>query len=208
MKILVIGEMRSRSNWFMEVLGSHLHLKNLSDPYGVLHNKAKDLNKWIETVKSITRVIHRNDNFIAKVETTEMYLGDYISLSYFSPELYDRIYVIKRDNLTDIYCSLHLVSEANQWHYRGDEIPKEFVSITVDPNKNKELLNLIRVIKIGFDRAIDYLDQHHLAYEMLEYNDIGAWLASNAENGTTDLIQPGYDYKQIFTNYDEIRHMI
>jgi hypothetical protein len=208
MKILVIGEMRSRSNWFMEVLGSHLNLKNLSDPYGVLHNKAKDLTKWIETVKSITRVIHRNDDFIAKVETTEMYLDDYISLSNFSPELYDRIYAIKRDNLTDIYCSLHLVSEVNKWHYRGDEIPKKFEAITVNPNENKELLNLIGVIRTAFDRAIDYLDQHRLAYEILEYNDIGDWLASNAENGTTDLKHPGYDYKQIFTNYDEIQQMI
>jgi hypothetical protein len=205
MKILVIGEMRARTNWFMDTLSSHLGIKNVGSPYGILHNEATDVDKWINTIGRITNVIHRNEKFLAKVETTEMFLNDqYISLEHFCPEKYDNIYTIKRDNLTDTFCSLYIVELLNKWQHRVGDTSAPVDTTTIDPAKNAELLKTVRVIRETYNRSIEYLENLFIPYEELEYNKIGDWLEQNAKSGYSDLISPNYNYKEIFSNYADI----
>lgn len=205
MKILVIAEMRSRASLFMDMLSSHLGIKNLEAPYGILHNKAKDVEQWKKTIRSITNVIQRNENFIAKIETTEMFLnGEYIGLECFSPEKYDVIYTIKRDNLADTFCSLYIVNLLNKWqHKQGEEV----LELTPISAYDTELLNLIRILKETYNTAIEYLNTHGLEYTELEYNDVINWLKKNNINGTTNLVSPNYNFKTIFTNYTDIEKL-
>lgn len=209
MRILVIGEMRSRTSWFMDTLSSHLGIRNLEAPYGVLHSKAVDADKWKDVVTRITGVICRDENYIAKIETTEMFLNDqYISLEYFRPENYNKIYTIKRDNLVDTFCSLYIVLLFDKWQLYKGESPKPIDLITVDQVNDLELLKKVKVIRETYNRAIDYLKKQLLPYTEIEYSNIGKWIEDNAPTGISDLISPNYNYRELFSNYDDIARMI
>jgi hypothetical protein len=195
----------------METLSSHLGIKNVDTPYGLLHTKATNPAKWAIAVREITKMTHRNlkDDFILKVETTEMFTnGEYIGLETFMPTLYDKIYVIKRNNLADIFCSLYTVEQSDVWHYRDNEIPMEFEPVFIDVSKHADLIKKVKLVNHSYMRAMDYLNRLSIAYEELEYSDICTWINEHAPTGTTNLVNPHYDYSKIFTNYGDLTKLL
>ena len=199
MKIVVIAPMRSRATWFLTMLSSHYGLKWIDAPYGIPTPMTE------EFIRSVTKTLVDDDNFVTKIESTELYSdSEWFGLDLFNIEQYDQVFALYRGNLADIACSLYLVKEFGTWHYsfKNNQLPKRGLETRMlDLELHHDLLTTVVKQDQAFKKAIAKLTVPHID---LTYDNVIDYAKTNLSNGRSDYIDSNYDYTKIFSNYNAI----
>jgi hypothetical protein len=210
MKILVIGQPRSRSNWLLDSLATHHNIENLQEPYYGANQKNAQL--YASTIRQATlKLVVNKSSFACKLQTSDIMGSFYnffplIGFSGFNFSIFDSIYITYRQNIAEQLSSLIVAKETGEYTFSKFSLPTSpnFGSIKFDPIKHQEqILELamnhlkIRMIK-RFLRLIDK------PYEEIEYQDCPTWINDNLPMANSIHVETNFDYKSIISNYNEI----
>lgn len=200
MKVLVLAQPRSRAMWFISRLSAHRLIKNLDSPYGT------DDAFTLEHIQSVNGQLHNEKNFVAKIESTELYYKDtWYGLEPFEIAQYNEIYCLYRNNLVDLFCSLFVVDYLDVWHFWENlPPPDEIGPFVVDPDRDRDLLFRVRRCTQAFEQAVSWLDQQEIPCVKLEYNQVPIYVEQNFTRGHSDMVDGKLDYRKLFVNYDDI----
>jgi len=231
MKILLFGFPRTRSSLLQDVLCKHFNLKNLWEPYENIRDKIKSIkitstdlwNSHKLQVIETTELLENDSNFVAKcfacygfnIYKTKHDLpifwekGDFLDLSYFKLNMYDKIYCTYRTNYTDMICSYRFMKNFSSPFYRIDH---------KNDLKNKEMHSRQKIIipydvktayldcieKIIYDCRINQFKKLNYNFLELEYNEIPKYIEKNLSNVQSKYVESEFDYKKRVRNYSEI----
>ena len=206
MKILVIAQPRSRSMWLVSLLAAFFNLKNLKEPYGLQYDFAWNQNnfdQWFKSVLSINSNLSLKDDFVAKLQTNNLYWGDsWQGPRLFNVNRYDKVYVLRRDCITDAVCSMDLAIQLKRWHHL--EIPNEIEPRQFNMADNEGLLlDTIRAHE-ALIRIKSYLETENINYTDLSFENLKGWVEKNLPNVSSHLVESNFDYTKIYTNYKDI----
>lgn len=200
MKILLIGQPRSRSNYLLEILAHHYQVENLKEPYTGLTESWQ----FYYNAKKISQNLKTKDDFIIKIQTVningiieENHDRDLYKFIFF--EDYDKIFITLRHNLVNQVASL--ISAHETKNFAKQDI--NFERIMYDPIRHEFML-----MELYFDilriKYLEYrLTKNKKNYVKIFYETCEEWLDNNiGYNLGFDKNHNQYD--KIITNYDQL----
>ena len=213
MKLLVIGQPRSRSNYLLDSLATHHGIDNLYEPYIRISQKNPQMY-YDNVIPTTARLVASNESFACKLQTTDM-LGNYTNFAPlttfhgFDFTIFDSIYITYRKNLTDQLCSLIVAQETGKFSFVPGVPNKEFQpvahkSFTFDPEKHYIGVRGLFLDTIKTRFAKKFLDSIGKSYTVVEYENAGKWINANLPNGVCKRLDSQFNYREIFTNYNEV----
>ena len=206
MKLLVIAQPRSRSMWLVSMLASFYNLKNLKEPYGLQYDFAQDQNnidQWFKSVLSINANLALKDNYVAKLQTNNLYSGSsWQGPTLFNVNKYDKIFVLSRDNIADAVCSMHLAVDLQRWHFL--DTPAEIATRAFNIVNNEDLLLDTTRAHEALLRTKRYLNDNNIEYTDLSFDTLKEWVDTNLPNASSHLAESNFDYTKIYTNYIDV----
>lgn len=230
MKTLILGKHRSRSNWFLDIVSSHLNLTNFYEPYRPIYVKHLDeeRNDWwrdknkkgiipefIADVKRCTDMISYMNGIAIKLEITHLtmfpYAGQLMNFDIFNWHMYDKIYITTRKNIVDTICSLTVARMYDKWLYEGNNKPlRDIDKIIFDLKIFNHQDSIFTAIWDDYvlDLVYDYLNANHISYQIVPYENMIGYAANCFPNGVSKYISSNYNYENIFSNYADIENII
>ena len=237
MKILLFCLPRTRSSFLQDILSQHYKIPNLFEPYkfaeklatktmfistaniGKLYKKAIiDISAELKneptgilkmfpchTYNSYELLWKKDHNFtIQKEEILDLEKVHNISN-------YDKIFVLKRKNLTEGMASYWFANERGQFLFTKET---QFFVQSYMPKTKINLDMPYKWLKVHYMdcRVMDYqlawMTKNKIDFTELYYEDIPNYVETNFPNYETKYVETAYDYKNIIANYDLIDERI
>ncbi len=210
MKICLVGQPRSRSNYLLDCLSSHYQVECLGEPYQTLFEQPKITKEYNDRVRELSKDIHeKHKSFSVKIQTTNMAFNatSLLDLEQFLFDSFDLIYLTYRKNIVDQICSVLLALKYDIFTWLEPPNPAAY-SCVFDPTTEWYILNSTHfdMIKIKFLEL--YLQSQGLKYTKLEYNDIPRYVTEKLHKGRSDKSETGFDYQKIFENYALLEQVV
>ena len=218
MKILLIGTVRSRSSYLLDILCKYYGCNNLFEDYDRLYDiyLKRSKNTWInyhEYLQKQTDFYFSNyQNFGIKFPTSIFHQNNMSSesstrLLNFNYGKFDKIFVTYRQNKVDLLCSYLLAKQKNQsFLYTKSNIEnvKNFEkSIYLQVPNDSWFDNMFQ--SFSFVESIPtYFNDKQIPYTLLEYNDINNFVSTYYNNIISNYHESNIDYKSIISNYSQI----
>jgi len=223
MKILVIGQPRSRSNYLASCLATHHGMRNRGEPYAPAYRSlagegGKRLGQFAASAEKITETLRETTiGFVCKIQTSNVVghkldVTDLKKLEHFGFDMYDQIYITMRKNIVDQLCSLSVAFRKNAFVYKytDDTIPTNPGpgSFAFDPVTDIKRFNGtdLDMLKLRFIHS--YIKNKELPVKIIYYEDSPQWVADNLPNARTEMLETHFNYKEIFSNYAEMEEMV
>jgi hypothetical protein len=236
MKILLLCLPRTRSSCMQDVLSKAYNLNNLQEPYNMVEVETKKKlffhqhdviwPLYKNRVLQITEEIHQQDNLIVKIfpDITTNYLS-YINHAYkedFKLEeneildiddfckisQYDKIYVLTRNNITDLYCSYRYGLNFKKLQYLDTKYDKGLSNMRskqkiILPYEDKFMaLDILQYLI--FQYHLKKIEEKNIEFIQLEYNDVPNYLQTNFSDIQTSYLETNFDYQSLIKNYHDI----
>lgn len=210
MKILVIGQPRSRSNFLVDSLSTHFNIENIKEPYYMVDKK--DTAHYYSTISKTTNdLTEAFSSFVCKLQTTDI-IGNFsnffplIDFTGFNFDIFNSIYLTYRSNLADQLCSLIVARETGKYAYsRLKNIPVITAgSFRFDPVTHRPQIFDLSLNHLKFRMVRRFLNSKNKNYTVIEYNDSVEWVRANLPQANSNLLESRLDYKGIFVNYNEV----
>jgi LPS sulfotransferase NodH len=202
MKVLVIGQPRSRSNFITAALSNFYNVPNFVEPYRTVDTDNKN---YAVNIQKITDNLLKYQDFVCKLQTSQIKIARLLNFfNHFQFNMYDQVFITERKNIVEQIASLLIAQYTNKWstYYTNPPI------ITFDPRRDrhviKEIALEIRKVKI----LKDFLDKDGILYQLLNYEDIDEWVKNNLANPETIFEKSNYDYKKLISNYSQLEHSV
>jgi hypothetical protein len=200
MKLLVLGTPRSRSNVVTDSLAKFYNIPNLAEPY---LNLMDDMN-YVGRVEQLTNVLLKKQDFVCKLQSTNISINPLDAYTQFQFNVYDGIYITSRENIVDQIASLIVANTNNTWaYYLKNPTPIMFVQ-TEHMYLLGELETDIKKINILKNQLI----KDNIVIETLYYETSEEWINNNLNNATTEFEKSNYNYKKIISNYNELDDVV
>jgi len=204
MKILVIGQPRSRSNLITAALSNFYNIPNLIEPYDTIQVN-DDEKKYVVDVQKITDNLLKNQDFVCKLQTSQIKIENLINFfNHFQFNVYDKVFITERKNTVEQVASLLLSQFTNKWttYYKNPPI------ITFDPRRDYPVIEEIANEFLKVRILTDLLNKNDILYHLLNYESIEEWIKNNLDNIETDFKKSDYDYKKLISNYSQLEHSV
>lgn len=237
MKVLILGTVRSRSSFLIDVICKHYNLQNLFEAYRHIEDQVskKVLFKYpdklwplyIKETIEYTNTLKEKDNFAIKIfpgQWLNCWKYNYhhvknvdwnllpsdimdIKITH-NIEMYDKIFILKRSNVVDYFCSYISARSRHRFLYNQNDThivnlyKKNAKHLVYDENQ----LKISIIEKLGIDYISDLLRKENIKFTELEYDDVPAYVSNNFPNITSELIDPGFNYQELILNYDQIKN--
>lgn len=200
MKLLVLGLPRSRSNVITDSLAKFYNIPNLTEPY---FNVMDDIS-YAGRIDQLTNILLRNQDFVCKLQSTNISINPLDGYTQFQFKVYDGIYVTMRKNIVDQIASLIVATTNNSWaHYI-----KNPTNITFVQNKHMYLLTELETDIKKMNILKNQLVKDNIIVKTLYYETIEEWIQNNLNNVTSGFEKSNYDYKTIISNYNELDDVV
>lgn len=238
MRILLLSMARTRSSVLIDALSKKHQVPNLYEKYSecgpdavsnlVLFKKPENLwEKFKTETRKKTDEFMLQDSFAIKLFVGNVFNNyqvnpkynknpnwiitkdSFLDLeTYFDVSKYNQIYILNRENITDVICSYWHALNKNLFLTNNQKIasklsPKGTININ-DHVKLYFIKTYIIYRKYLYDVA-NYLDRKNIQYTSLDYEQVPNYLQTHFPNIELSTIDTNYDYKSSFENYDVFR---
>jgi hypothetical protein len=213
MKIAVVSQLRSRSNYLATSLSNFNGLIHAGDPYRDLYellNSRDRLDKFAELSKNITSTLNAIDGgYLVKIQLSNM-PGTFTTVpmlpdvNVFNFKSYDKIYITYRKNMVEQICSLIVATETGNFVTNKSSPFIPFNSFTFDLNKHIDLVNSVALDHLKLRLLIHYFKKQSIPYTLIEYKDSVKWVNTNLPATRAGNIATRYEYPRIFFNYNDV----
>ena len=202
MKVLLIGHGRSKTNYCLSLISDYYKLENLGEIYKECVNR--------DSLLKITSDLKNKNDFVIKIDACLLSVFQQIGVSFnmLDLDIYDKIYTIRRENISDTVASLKIAKHTNFWVY--DEItpvPKHFDPVTIDPETDQYIFESVICGYKQLNKIESYMDENSYTYTQLKYETVEQYADKNWLGATSKVIESKYNYSKMITNYDSIIDM-
>jgi len=217
MKILVLGTARSKSNYITASLAEYYKLDYIYEPYRVCFEeniKRNYTKNLIDSLKKVTQLLDKRDNFVMKLEVTNLIPNGYnrlLNLNLFNWKNFDKIFTTSRINLSDTIASLTIAQDLGRYFNTKDSLPSP--KITPREFSIKLRNDRISVYSALRDREIlkatqEWLKKNNINYTEVFYETADTFIKNELRDARQNIwLKNDYDYQSIFTNYSEIENL-
>jgi hypothetical protein len=200
MRLLVLGLPRSRSNFVTDSLAKFYNITNLAEPYAGLMD---DIN-YVGCVEQLTNVLLKKQDFVCKLQSTNISINPLDAYTQFQFNVYDGIYITSRANIVDQIASLIVAKTNNTWaHYIKNPTTIKFVQ-----NEHMYMLAELETDIKKINILKNQLVKDNIVIKNLYYETSEEWIKNNLNNATTEFGKSNYDYKKIISNYNELDNVV
>jgi hypothetical protein len=234
MRILLLSMARTRSSVLIDALSKKYQVPNLYEKYSecgpdtvsklVLFKKPENLwQKFKTETRKKTDEFMLQDSFAIKLFVGNI-LNDYqvnpkynknpnwsitndsfLDLeTYFDVSKYDQIYILNRENITDVLCSYWHALNKNLFLTDNEKVAAKLTPkgvININDNVRLYFIKTYIIYKKYLNDVADYLDNKNIKYTKLDYDDVPNYLKENFTDIKLSTIDTNYDYKNSFENY-------
>ena len=200
MRILVLSQSRSRSNWAVAQLDYYYRpeIQHLNEPYKYLRESSR--------ISHITRELSSYDHCIVKLE-----IGDCegYNSTLFDPQLfdllsYDCIYTLRRDDILSATASILVAEHFSQWAVEKSKplvIEPHSLEFGRDIQRNAALRVMIQHRNLkAYQRWLDLAGQPYYSYD---YSNIDH-LCRNWDPNPNATIALEYDYPLLWKDWKSL----
>jgi len=213
MKILVLGTARSKSNYITASIAEYYKLDYIYEPYRVCFEENFKKN-FIDSIKKVTQQLDERDNFVMKLEVTNLIPNGYnklINLNLFNWKNFDKIFTTSRINLSDTIASLTIAQDLGRYFNTKDSLPLPKITPREFSTKlNNDRISVYSSIR---DREIlkvtqEWLKKNNINYTEVFYETADTFIKNELGDARQNIwFKNDYDYKSIFTNYSQIENI-
>lgn len=238
MKILLYCLPRTRSSFLQDVVSQYYNLENIFEPYKPTEFACTHKVFWLKPeiiganfkkeVKKVSDTLLAKDNFCAKLFPLHTYnammnLWRRTDNFAVTPEVifdldkdhnirtYDKIFVLKRRNLADFFCSYYFAYERAEFTFTKEvesfvEIYRPKNKIKVNPDYKIIKAHVVDLYIMEYQH--NWLKKNNIPTIDLDYDDVPNYVAEHYPNIQSKHIETKYNYKDFLLNYDEILEQV
>ncbi len=240
MKCLIFCLPRTRSSLIQDVVSKAYNLQDLQEPYNLVEVQAKQKllfhkneiiwQNYKNKVLEITQQIHDQNDLVVKIftDTNVNYLrhmqnilndnfviekDDILDLeTYCQISKYDKIFVLTRKNLADLFCSYRYGKNLGKLQYNNTTYDQALINVRgqqkVRLAYEEKILATDVLQAVIFQRQIKKLEKNNIDFIQLDYDAVPNYICENYPNITSKYIETNFDYKMLVKNYEEIESKI
>lgn len=224
MKVLVLSTVRTRSSYLLDCISKFYKLENLYEHYTTIQFEAKTFNKFQDIVENKTKIIMDQSEVGVKIHPTNfinMYkyhqnvdyegpwnvnsIDDFIPVTKFQIDQYDKIFILTRTNFIDLYCSWITGLKSNKLLYT--QLEKNLIDKNSEPFSIKLHKKIAKILLFDvwfLDNCMNYLPIDESKVIRLDYNNVKDYTNNNFPNIRSKYLETNFDYQKLITNYNEI----
>lgn len=240
MKVAIIGLPRSKTSYLIDIVSKQFNLDNKFEELIkyqsiILNTKIFHPNsnfQWerykINLATNFNKLTNEN-NYAIKIfpslfinhlsykniqynfADTYFDIKNFINdLSFINLNLYDKIYIIDRSNLTDLVLSWLLGHYNEQFLHLKDFTIKKFNilhDIRLEDSFNKFAAYIMLTQSFFITKLKDYLDNMDIKYENLNYDNVEAYVNNQQWNVQSMFIKTNFNYSE-HPRYEELNAQI
>lgn len=207
MRLALVGQPRSRTNFLLDCLSTNYKVPNLLEPYLQIwseHNISRNVARFRDKVaEAHANILAAHENFILKIQTTNLAYNIFdVEFDCFGFEQYDSVIITLRHNIVEQLASMRTASHLNTWaHFTKPEAIDPFI---FNIGEARHLVECTRNDFIFVNFLVKHLTDKKVPYKILWYDEIPDYVATNLPNANPALVKTEYDYSTIIKNYNEI----
>lgn len=200
MRILLIGEPRSRSVFMLYSLSKFFQYSCLDEPFA----KAATVNNKKE-IESIAENLRLKDNITVKIQTTSFFCND---INSFDIHSYDSVYLTYRDNVNESIASMLIATQQGIWTHTTDHPPvceNDISKIKVDIDNAAHRLIIEHCLQNRYlvKTTQEWAIKNNINCTGIEYNDILDYV-ENILGVKSHILPNNYNYTTLIENYNDL----
>lgn len=213
MKIAVVSQLRSRSNYLATSLSNYHGIKHAGDPYRDLYEllASRDrMDKFSELSETITSNLNSSgEDYLVKIQLSNM-PGNFTNapllpdIDVFDFKSYDKIYITHRKNMVEQICSLIVANSTGNFVTNKSSPFIPVNSFTFDLKEHLSLVNNVMLDHLKLRMLIHCFKKQSIPYTLIEYKNSVKWMNTNLPATRAGNIATRYEYPRIFFNYNDV----
>jgi hypothetical protein len=201
MKFIVIGQPRSRSNYFLDSLAQQTGLTNLGEPYSELNT--------LEQIHSQRDQLGQQDDIVVKIQWNHLALaGELLTPQDLGIRDYSHVFWLWRSNPAHAAASMYLATRTGKWAYNKNDTVDAVEPFSLDQTRDHAVIDSVAHQMAMASRFQLLLDQEQIGYTPLEYCDVARHVATHWPQVVSQFRSTGRSFEHLLTNSHEVEQWI